>query len=714
MVPRRRLLARLREARAPLTLVAAPAGYGKTTLLAQWDRCDNRPFAWLTVDKTHNESVALVEAIEQALGEVAPAPSGRSTSTRSRRGAPAVAVARLVRSLSARGPFVLVLDDLHALDADGALEVVRTLTRHVPTDCRLALATRTEPALPAGRLRANRELTEIRPRDLAMTSREAADLLAMSGLDLSDHDAEELTRKAEGWPAGLYLAAVALRGQSNVSGALRRFGGDDAIVADYLRDEVLSQLPQEVVSFLMRTSILERLSGPACDAVLDRRDSGQLLSSIGRSDLLLVPLDRQDETYRCHRLLAQMLRAELRRSLPEEDEAHLHRRASDWYADRGEVDQAVHHAVAAGDTARAADLLGPHAPEYVTRGRIGTMQHWLSSFTHEQIAGHPTLVLAAANSHLLAGELDAVHRWESAARRTLHETPPNERSAAHEATVKILHAAAGRDGVIRMGQDAASAYALEPEDSPWRPICCLFEGVACYLTGDREAAEARLEEGVRRGASAAPNVQTLCLAELALMASERADWESAAGFTARAVAQVEHYALGDYPTSALVLATSALVRSRRGRVEAAQDDAREATRLLSKLDDFIPWYLCQTKLALAAAAARLSDTARARDLLADASRIARRLPEAVVLRERLDLTRARVETAAAGPALLTTAELRILTFLPTHLSFREIAGRLYVSANTVKTQAHAVYRKLDAASRSEAVTHARQLGLLDV
>jgi LuxR family maltose regulon positive regulatory protein len=267
-------------------------------------------------------------------------------------------------------------------------------------------------------------------------------------------------------------------------------------------------------------------------------------------------------------------------------------------------------------------------------------------------------------------------------------------------------------GVARMGADAARAYELEPEDSPWRPLCCLLEGVSHHLTGTPDAAEARLLDGVRRGTVAAPNIQTLCLAQLALVAADRDDWESAAGFSARALAQVDHYGLRAYPTSALVLAASAMVQARRGRVEEAQHEAREAARLLELLTDFIPWYEAETSLALATTAIRLGDAAGARDLIASARTLARRLPEATLLHEWLARTAERLEAADCAPGLLTTAELRILGFLPTHLSFREIAERLYVSANTVKTQAHAVYRKLDAASRSEAVARATQLGLL--
>jgi LuxR family maltose regulon positive regulatory protein len=369
--------------------------------------------------------------------------------------------------------------------------------------------------------------------------------------------------------------------------------------------------------------------------------------------------------------------------------------------------------VAAGDAARAAGLLASNAPEYVTHARNGTMEDWLGSFTPDEIAAHPALSLAAANSHLLKGDLAPVQRLASTARRVLCETAPRERSTDLEATVALLDAAVGRAGAGPMGSDAAHAYELLPEDSSWRSLCCLLMGVSQHLTGDYDAAEARLLEGARRGTVAAPNIQTLCLAQLALIEAQRGDWERAAGFSARAMAQANRYALRAYPTSALVLAASATVNAHRGRVDEAQTDSRAARRLLGALTDFSPWYEVETRLALASAAVRLSDARGARELVASAERFARRMPDATVLHEWIEDARTRAQDASTRPALLTTAELRILAFLPTHLSFREIADRVYVSANTVKSQAHAVYRKLDAASRSEAVARAAELGLLE-
>jgi LuxR family maltose regulon positive regulatory protein len=684
VVSRPRLIRRLQEAAgAPLALIAAPPGYGKTTLVAEWADRDPRPFAWVRLGGRGGDAAAVHGAIERARG--------------------------------VRGAFVLVVDDLQTLRSGPVLGALLAFARELEPGCQLALLSREVPELSLGRLRASRALVELRPGELAMTATEGAALLAKSGLDLGPAEVEMLVRKTEGWPAALHLATLELRDHADPSAAVERFGGDDAIVADYLRDEVLAGLPPDASEFLTRASVLDRLTGPLCDAVLQRGDSARVLSTLGRASCLLVSLDRKDAAYRFHGLLAEMLRAELRRCAPAEQPL-LHSRASAWHAEHGDVERAVHHAVAAGDAARAAALLRARAPAYVNRRRSGTLRRWLHTFTPEQVSAHPALALAAANDHLLRGELDGVARWESAARRALAETSARRRPPALEACVALLSAALARDGVTRMGEEAARAYELEPEDSAWRPLCCLLEGVASHLTGDRDAAERRLEEGVRRAAVAAPNVQTLCLAQLALLAAERGEWEGAARFAARAMAQVERYSLAEYPTSALVFAASAHVRARRGRVAEAQDDIDRATHLIGLLTDFAPWYEVEAQVALARAAARLSDVAAARGHLTRAERRARRTRDAVVLHEWIDDARAQLGSArasAGNPASLTTAELRILTFLPTHLSFREIAGRLYVSANTVKTQAHGVYRKLDAASRSEAVARAAEMGLLD-
>jgi len=271
-------------------------------------------------------------------------------------------------------------------------------------------------------------------------------------------------------------------------------------------------------------------------------------------------------------------------------------------------------------------------------------------------------------------------------------------------------------GAARMGQDAARAYELEPEHSPWRTMCCLYRGVASHLAGDMVDARALLREGVQRSAAQAPAVEVSCLAQLAILALGEDDWVAAEDSCARASALIERRGLEDCSTSALPIAVAALVCAHAGRGDEAKELLGDATRLLERLGDFVPWYDLQSRVMLARTAARLTDIPRARALLAEASRAGRRMPDAPAFKRWLDETWAELDSRAAvaleGSSSLTLAELRILRFLPTHLSFREIGERLHVSTNTVKSQAHAVYRKLDARSRSEAVAHAARLGLV--
>jgi LuxR family transcriptional regulator, maltose regulon positive regulatory protein len=717
LVPRERLVARLANAAAvPVALVVAPAGYGKTTILAEWAEQDGRPFAWLALDRDDDDPTRLLFAIALALDEIEPV--GREIfahSARRAEGADMLAQ-RLARSLSGRRqPFVLVLDDAHLVTAPAAFAALEVLVDHLPAGSQLALASRTEPEpLPIGRLRTHRRLVELRPRDLVMTRGEGAMLL--TGLGLEAADVEVLVRRTEGWPAGLYLAALSLREQPDRGRALAAFAGDDRLVADYLRDELLAELPRDRLRFLTRTSVLDDLSGPLCDAVLARPGSGGTLRELARSNMMLVPLDRADGRYRYHGLFAEMLQAELRRVEPEH-EAELHLRASAWHAERGDLERAIHHAIAAEDARAAGELMWSVAADYVMGGRHAAINRWLARFRPEQIAGQPGLALTAATSALAGGDSDLIEHWCAAAERGLERDPartPGDAAAA----IAVLRAMAAREGLAAMGADAAAIRERSADHTPWRALCCLLEGAAAHLTGDADAARAHLEEGARGAAVAAPAVQVLCLADLGVLALEGGDGETAEVCVARARRQVERLGLGDDPMCALVFAASALERAQRGRVDDAQGDMREGSRLLALLAGFSPWYEAMTRAVLARAALRLGDVVGARILLAAASRLAPRVPDATVLGTWLEAAWARADSFAVaailGPSSLTTAELRVLRLLPTHLSFREIAGDLHVSANTIKTQAHAVYRKLDASSRTEAVANARRVGLLDV
>ena len=414
-VRRTRLLDALRAPGAPsLAVLVAPAGYGKTTLLCDWCARDSRPFAWVTLDDRHDDPRNLLRSIAGVLDEAtASAPDGR---------------------------VVLVLDDVHVLTSDPAREVIASLATHPADDMTIVFASRTEPPLPVARLRTQGLVTELRAAELAMTRTEAGALFRVAGLQLERDDLDLLVRRTEGWPAGLALAALSLGDQTVPGSALARFGGGDRLVAEYVRDEVLADLSAEELRFVLRTSILDVLTAPLCDAVLERSGSADILARLLRSNFPLVALDRTGERYRYHRLLADMMRAELHRTEPEL-EAALHRRASAWHARSGAREPALQHALAADEVGCAGDLVWADLPTSLEHGSSATVEHSLTRFTNTQLAAHPRLALAAAGMQLAHGQGDLAEHWVRAAT-----------SAAGDADevrggIAALRAALGRDGL---------------------------------------------------------------------------------------------------------------------------------------------------------------------------------------------------------------------------------------------------------------------------
>jgi LuxR family maltose regulon positive regulatory protein len=689
-VRRIQLLSRLeRERDRPLVLLTAPAGYGKTTLLTQWAQDSGRDCAWVTLDQADRDPRILADSVGRALATVGIEPGLRSS-------------------------FALVLDDAHVVGPQVLKDAVLGVLGWLPEGSQLAVGSRCQPALALGRMRAQRLLTEIDSEDLSMSALEAASLLAKAGLDPTFGPVQTLVRRTEGWPVALELAAISWAHRPQPAEAVARLSGDDHLISEYLRDEILAMLSTEEVRFLTRSSVLDRLSGPLCDEVLGRKRSAAVLAELARCNVPLAPVDPSHEWYRLHGLFREMLQTELRRSEPELAPA-LHRRAGDWYRRAGDIDRALDHARSAEDLDRIGELLWGNLLEYLGEGRNLTVQSWLSGVTAARSAGCAPLALAAAHSSLALGSVAVAEQWARSAAVRLSQAP-EESTRLERACVLIIEAWAARSGAKGMGELATRGYDLLPDDSPWRASCCFLRGTAALLTADGPEAERRLEEGAVRGAVLAPNAASLCLAQLAVVAAERDQTVIASDFAARAHSVVAEHGLSTAPASALVFAVWAAASMREGRVDEAKATVSNCLGLLGALDDSLAWFGAETRILLARVSLALGDVAGARELLADASRLSRRIPDVVVFGrwfddvwDRFDQ---RAESALAGTASLTTAELRVLRFLPTHYSFQEIAQRLHVSSNTVKTHVHAVYRKLDASSRSEAVAHATRAGLL--
>ncbi len=666
-------------------VIVAPAGFGKSTFLTEWGAHDSRPFVHLSGGRARADGT-LIRRLQSVMPFV----------------------------LSAVGPCVVVLDDAHLVDADALRELVEEAEQELCYGSTLALASRTSLALPLGRSRAHRNLIELGVDELALTSTESAVLLRRAGLELDVDTVRALVDRTGGWPAALYLASLVAREADDPS-AVKRLRGDDHRLAQYFRDEVLSELSPSQVEFAVRTSVLDELSGPVCDSVLDCRGSGAALRELAQACPLLRPVDPAHERFSWHRLIRETLQAESRRIEPEMIPV-LHARASSWHLIRGDREKAIAHAIGAHDCTLSGDLLWPAVVEYVSQGRNAIVQSWLAEFSRAELNEHAPLGLAAAFSSLAAGNGAEARHLAVAAAAAIERAPGDPAESPLGASLAGIEAMVGSSGVAGMADAAARACALEPGDGPWRSTYLLLRGTALYLSGQRTAAERVLEEAADLSAVTAPAIMSISLAQAAMIAIERHDWESATDLTDRAADVIEARTLAESPLCALPFAALAASRAQAGRIDEAKLDLRRGIDLSATLGDDMAWYGAQTRLLLAHASVGLADVVGARTLLAEASRLARRTEGAVVFGDWFDSAWSDMDAFAeerlAGPSSLTIAELRILRFLPSHRSFREIAEQLGVSANTVKTQAHAVYRKLGAASRSEAVERAADAGLL--
>jgi LuxR family maltose regulon positive regulatory protein len=694
-VSRTALVNRLRVARArPLVVLVAPGGYGKTTLIAQWAERDERPFAWVSIDERDDEPAVLRRHVAAALE--------RSIRTS--------AVTQLTAAMaSLEAPSVIVLDDVSRLSSEESLDAVAALVEHVPDGSTLVLAGRTAPKLPLAALRARGLLYEIGPELLALSRREARLLLRTTGIELPDEQIDELLHRTEGWAAGLYLAALALQDGDDEGRGVLELGGDDRYLADYFRAEFLSDLEPERLEFLRRASVLERMSGPLCDAVLERTDSALELEALAEANMLVFPLDRRGESYRFHRLFRDLLRRELRQHEPGRVE-ELNRRAATWCETHDAPDDAVDYAIAAGDLDRVARLLDSRVLSVGDHGQLATVERWLEAFPDaSRREQHPSVAVLGAWVHTLRGRAADAERWLAAAERAA--------TGAEGPLIRLLRAALCRDGVEQMVSDAEAAVAEIPADSGWRPIALLLDGAAHALAGDDEHADTLLADAADEAEGlAATGVRRAAISERAVIAAARADHGLAEALALEARELAAGAETAADATVPLEQAVSGRALLRRGRWDEARVELAAAEQHVPRLTRALPWLAVQTLIELTRAQITLRDADAARAALEEVARILRRRPHlgglAARARELEREVEAMVHARGAKQSGLTAAELRLLPLLATHLNFREIGERLLVSRNTVKTQAISIYRKLGVSSRSDAIVEASRLGLV--
>jgi LuxR family transcriptional regulator, maltose regulon positive regulatory protein len=709
-----------------LTLLDAPAGFGKTTLLAQWcaSTGEEHAVAWVSLDAGDNDPVRFWSCVLDALDGVEPGTGARALEALS--ASPAalqdVALPLLLNDLAGLDrPVMLVLDDYHAIRDDRVHGSVEYLIQHLPEGVHLAIATRADPPLPLGRLRARGEMTELRAADLRLSSEEAAGLLrAALGVELDPGDVERLVNRTEGWAAGLYLAALSLRGRADARGFIGSFTGDDRHIVDYLSTEVLAGQPRELRGFLLRTAILQRLCGPLCDALTGRADSARVLERIERDNLFLVPLDTTREWYRYHHLFGELLRHELRRSHPDWTVA-LHRRAHEWYRAAGAIPDAVGHAAAAGDFEDAAELVAAHWNDYFNRGHLETVGAWLDALPPETVEGDPRLALARAWLALDHGRVEEADRWIETAEARLESGDSEAWGAAVRADAAVLRSTHSfKVGDLDKARAAARhVLALEPESAPFPTFVahCML-GVTSHWRGDYAEAAAALEHA-RQLAERDRNElgQSYALGYLALARAELGETELAAKLAGTAIRLSEARGFGEHFVIMVCHLARGGLEERRGELEPAERTLSRALALARRGAGALE--LGAALVALAQVRQARSDRGGAAELLREARAVLAACVDAGSVGRSLEASeralrapsRAKPRTNGARDEL-TEREIAVLRLLAGDLSRREIADALYVSLDTVKTHIRGIYRKLGAASREDAVAGARDRGLI--
>lgn len=713
-VSRRKVIDRARQSGAGVVSVTAPAGYGKSTTLAEWAATDTRSVGWATLDRTDDDPGALLSVIATASIPFAPdaaivaaevQSNGAATLARS---APLLAAALSTAPLS----FVLFIDDLHWAGSDGCQDAIEVLLAAVPAQSQIVLASRHDHPLLA-RLRATGSVHEIGSDDLRLGHEGARSIFEQAGASsVDDSELDAIVERCEGWPAGLYLSALVFV----AGGATVALTGHDRYLADYLYSECMNQLTEETRAFLRRTAILDQFTPSACNAVLEISTSRGTLHDLEAANLFLIPLDRERTWYRYHALFREFLQTELERVEGSEAVSELHRRAAAWHERKGATTQAIEHLLLAGDLERAGLLVAEVALPMFQRGQATTVDRWLAALGTDVVGRNWPLVVEMTWMTILFGDIVEGHRWA----RALSSINPATIDGDDQRTLFMSARAMIRAGMCERGyeqvaRDAAYAFQHEPADSMWRDQAIYLWGAACLLNGDAKNAELAFTDAISL-ADVMDNSDTVILSEpeLALLAIEAGRWETATEHATRGVEYIDGNHMEGYPTTALALAVAA-------RVAFHNEDRLLGEQLLARgmrarvgATYLIPWLSIMVRMELAKAHIAIGDRTAAWHLMREIDEISRKRGNLGMVSTRIEELRANLamEPIASGSVPLTPAELRLLPYLQTHLTIAAIGQRLFVSRNTVSSQVGSIYRKLSVTTRSGAVERAIEIGLL--
>lgn len=717
IVSRRHILDRIEQAQPWTVLsVVAPAGSGKSILLSQWAEQQRGPTAWVRMDHDDDDPTVLLHYVATALDRVVDL-DPRLLAELDVEFPPVVRAGRRLANLlaAAEQPFQLVLDDLHKIANPVCLDVVDLLVRNASPTARVAVASRKQIGLALPRLRAEGRVVEVGFDDLCMGTSESLELVDRVGAAMTHDEVTQLVAGTQGWPVALYLAAKSRREGSRFD---LTTPGRHPDVAAYVHAELLASLDPEEVRFLLRSSVLHRMSGPSCDAVLHTFGSQERLEAHERSNLLVHSIDGDGTWFRYHDLFRNLLRTELEQREPELV-PELLRRAGHWHQVHGHLDEALAYAMAAGDTPRAADLVVQLALPTYQSGRVATLERWLSWFEDEdRLDDLPLLATIGAWLAALTGHPATAERRAAAADRARPRSRvPPEGGDVVDGQVALVHAVLCADGIDQALVDVERAARLLPVGHPWHPVVLTVLALVLAVRGDGDRAETVAIDAVAVCEDAgAQSLQAVALAEAAMVALQGQDTHRADELSRCALDVIDQHQLQDHAPAALAFAVAAHVACRTGDPDTTRALLARAQRLQPLLTHAFPHLAVLTRLEMCRSLVAVSDGAGARTQLREIREILRRRPDLGVLGAQAEELRTRLDAMPAGivgSQSLTTAELRLLPLLQTHLTFREIGDRFFLSPNTIKTQAISVYRKLGTSSRSDAVRVAIETGLLE-
>jgi LuxR family maltose regulon positive regulatory protein len=726
LVPRPELVQRLVHGPARrLTLIRGQAGWGKSSVLSAWSAADARPFAWLALDRGDNDPVRFFMYAIEALRTLADSVGKRSASILCTPGVDIVdqVLPILINELDAlSGNHVFVLEDYHAIDNAEVHAAVSYLVEHAPENVELVVSTRIEPPLPVSRLRGRGQLLEIAVPDLQFSIDDAHTLLvAHQGLDLQPSDVRRLVERTEGWPAGLYLAALSLRGRQDAHEFIDAFAGDDRNVVDYLTTEILTGQTAQTRTFMLLTSVLDRLCAPLCDVVMDDTGSAAMLKDIERTNSFLLALDSRREWYRYHHLFRELLRNELLSTDPV-GAATANRRAATWLRDNGWASEAIPHFVAAGEVEEAGELIASSWLPTATSGRPETVRAWLGLLPTAVHDGDSRLCVAGAVTAITTGRLDEVGPWIDQAARAPAGGPFHDGFSSGIAAADCLRTVhswlLGDLAACRAAGEAAIGRAEQP--SPWDGVTYTWLGASQFWLGYPEEGLATLQEGLRRCRAARFHPPWIaCLSVLGLIHHLQGDHDAARGLSEEALALSARLGLDEYSRiTAAAHITRAGLLTRSGRAEDARRELERVVEVAHRGSG--PVEIAHAQVALSIAAKTSGDGAAARLFLRDAQATIRTCPDpGPVITAWLQQAESRPATprqaTRARPPLaadFSERETDVLRLLAGTLSQREIGGVLFISFNTVKTHTKSIFRKLGVGTRADAVARARALNLL--